>query len=102
MDDFKVLQEIKNDISTIKELMKERNYSLASEQYSTLKDKLRDKEKAFKSDTVSTAYSPHAISEILHKSFTARKGTKEHSKIASCVADADSYIDYYIDRIKND
>jgi hypothetical protein len=102
MNDLEVLQEIKREISTIKKSLREQNTLVISSQYSALKEKLMCMEKASKSDFFSNLYSPKAIREILHKSFTARKGTTNCSNIASCIADADSYIDYYIEKINND
>lgn len=102
MDDYEVLHEIKSDISAIKKSLREQNTLIASDQYSALKDKLRSMEKALKSESFSNLYSPSAVSEILHKSFSARKGTTNCSDIASCIADANSYIDYYIDRVNED
>lgn len=99
MNDFDVLQNIKDDILQIKNLLKERNIIIISKHYSEFKEKLREMHKSLNSNFSTTSYVPKAISEILHKSLSANKNSKDISKIALCMADAHSYIDYYLGQI---
>ncbi len=98
MNHFKFLQEIKKSLLTIQRSIDEQNYRLASDQYSALKDELKDKDESYRNN----ATFPQAITEILHSSFIAKKGTKDHLLISRCIADANSYVNYYIDMSKND
>lgn len=100
MDDRDVLKVIKSDILIIKKLIEERNTDLIFQKYSELKDKLKKMKKEVK--LPSKSYAPSAIDDILNKSFSEKKNSKNISKVKLCIADADSYISYYVDRINND
>ena len=100
MDDLDVLKIIKSDILILKKLIEERNTDLVFQKYSELKDKLKKMKKEVKFP--SKYYAPSAIDDILNKSFSEKKNSKNISKVKLCIADADSYISYYLDRINND
>ncbi|SBT18108.1 hypothetical protein MGA5115_02228 [Marinomonas gallaica] len=99
MTDIEIFEGIKNDILDIKKSIDENDINASSKKYSFLKDKLNAMTKTTRDDS---SYCPNAINEILNKSFTARKNTTNLSLIGRCVADANSYVDYYIDKINND
>ncbi|REG84398.1 hypothetical protein [Marinomonas pollencensis] len=98
MTDIEVFKGIKVDILDIKKSLAENDINSSSKKYSVLKEKLRNMSKK----TNDALYFSYAIDEILNKSFTARKNTKNLTLIAQCVADANSYVDYYIDIINSD
>jgi len=100
MNDLDVLEVIKSDIVTIKKLIEERNTDLIFKKYSELKDKLKRIKKEAKLS--SKSYASSAIDDILNKSFSAKKNSKNISKVKLCIADADGYISYYIDIINNE
>ena len=91
---------IESDISIIKKLIEERNTDLIFKKYSELKDKLKRIKKEAK--LPSKSYASSAIDEILNKSFSAKKSSKNISKVKLCIADADDYISYYLDIINNE
>ena len=100
MDDRDVLKVIKGDILIVKKLIEEGNTDLIFQKYSELKDKLKKMKKEIK--LPSESYASSAIDDILNKSFSAKKNSKNISEVKLCIADADSYISYYVDRINND
>ena len=93
MDDLDILKVIKGDILILKKLIEERNTDLIFQKYSELKDKLKKMKKEVKFP--SKSYAPSAIDDILNKSFSEKKNSKNISKVKLCIADADSYISFY-------
>ena len=98
MEDIIVLKKIESDILRIKSLVTMGDVELISKHYSDLKGKLITLEKVSQN---SNSFIPDAVSDILHKSFSARRNTRNLSEISLCVADAHSYIDYYIGRLED-
>ena len=104
MDDKNIvivkLKKISDDVSEINRHLKE-DLELASLRYSEFKSNIEYMKKELSSNPASFGFHHEhtllpAISEILASSLKANKGSKNASSIGLSMADAGSYVDYWL------